>query len=48
LPGGHLNIGERVDDAIRREILEEIGMKVEPLCPWLTNINESISEVYLS
>jgi len=29
LPGGNLNPGERAEDAVRREILEETGLEVE-------------------
>lgn len=30
LPGGHLEFGERLDEAITREIAEEIGLKIDP------------------
>jgi ADP-ribose pyrophosphatase YjhB (NUDIX family) len=30
LPGGRLRVGERVEDAVRREMREETGGKVEP------------------
>ena len=31
LPGGALEIGESLDSAVRREVLEETGLKVKPL-----------------
>jgi 8-oxo-dGTP diphosphatase len=31
LPGGLLELGEKLDSAIRREVLEETGLEVEPL-----------------
>jgi len=31
LPGGILETGEKLDTAIRREVLEETGLEVEPL-----------------
>jgi 8-oxo-dGTP diphosphatase len=31
LPGGALETGERLADAVRREVLEETGLEIEPL-----------------
>ena len=33
LPGGKVDFGERVEDAVRREIAEEIGVEIELIRP---------------
>lgn len=39
VPGGKLEFGESVEDCVRREAREEIGVEVEPLK--LVNVNEA-------
>jgi nucleoside triphosphatase len=31
VPGGHIELGERSETAVRREIREEVGLEVEPV-----------------
>jgi nucleoside triphosphatase len=31
VPGGHIELGERIEEALRREIREEIGIEVEDI-----------------
>jgi len=31
VPGGHIELGERSETAIRREVKEEVGLEVEPV-----------------
>ena len=30
VPGGHIELGERSEVAVRREVKEEVGLEVEP------------------
>jgi nucleoside triphosphatase len=31
VPGGHIEIGERSEDAVQREVKEEVGLNVQPV-----------------
>lgn len=35
-PGGKVETGESADDAMRRELHEELGIEVDTVCPWIT------------
>jgi 8-oxo-dGTP diphosphatase len=38
-PGGHLEIGEEFIDTVKRETMEEVGLKVEEAEMWAVNNN---------
>lgn len=38
-PGGHLEMGEEFIDCVKREVLEEVGLKVEQAELWAVNNN---------
>ncbi len=31
VPGGHIELGERAEEAVKREVKEEVGLDVEPI-----------------
>ena len=37
-PGGKLEPGESVETALRRELMEELGIEIGPVHPWKTEI----------
>ena len=43
VPGGHVELGERLETAIKREVKEEVGLEVEPVK--LLSVQEAIYPV---
>ena len=41
VPGGMLEFGEKLRDGIRREVLEETGLRVEPGESWMSSTASS-------
>ena len=37
-PGGKLESGESVEEALRRELIEELGIRIGPVEPWKTEV----------
>jgi 8-oxo-dGTP diphosphatase len=37
-PGGKLESGESVEEALRRELIEELGIRIGPIEPWKTEM----------
>ena len=51
LPGGMVEFGEKIEDALKREIYEEIGVEAEigklvSIKDWVSNIRGEVVQIY--